>query len=60
MPDGENMCVVKFHLGMTYGTFSHKFSVNESTVYVKYVVFKQKHKARLCLSQSTKMVLLEV
>lgn len=30
--------------GLSYGTDGHEFSVNESTMYIEYNVFRQKHK----------------
>lgn len=42
------MCFIeKIHvldeLGMSCHTVSHEFNVNESTMYIQEVVFKQKH-----------------
>lgn len=40
----EKMHVLnKFHSGINYSAFSCEFSVYESTIYIKYHVFKQKH-----------------
>ena len=32
----------KLHSGVGYSAVSHEFNINESTVYIKYGVFKKK------------------
>lgn len=32
----------KLHAGVSYTVVSHEFNINESTVYIKYGVFKRK------------------
>ena len=40
----EKICVLdKHHSDMRYNALGHKSNVNESTIYIKQVVFKQKH-----------------
>lgn len=39
----------KLRSGMSYGTLGHKFNINDSTIYIKQDVFKQKHKKILLI-----------
>lgn len=33
----------KLCFSMSYNTIGHEFNINESTLYIKQVIFKQKH-----------------
>jgi hypothetical protein len=35
--------ILNFHLRMSYGAVGHELNINESAVYIKQGVFKQKH-----------------
>ena len=43
MPYREYMCIRSTSISMRFTVVGHDFNVNETTICIKYSVFKQKH-----------------